>query len=354
MNNGSIPTMAEVAARAGVSIATVSRYLNGIKIKPKLVDKVKKAIDELDYKPNQAARSIRGSRSHTIGMILPQLEHPYFSAVLEGATQEARKHDQTILVASSQGKRDIEHQIIHQFSRSIIDGLIYTPVATGDSFIEEDSFRNLPVIITGRSPSVYPEFNHVFQNTRAGGYLSTNYLLSLGHKKIAFFASFWEPICESNSIMECLTLPGAGVYSSLERFRGYLDALKEADVEYDSNLVVICSYGFKDGQQAARDLLSRCIAFDAIVTASDTVACGVINTLRAQGIQIPSDVSILGYGNLEIGSIITPQLTSIHQDMFALGVESVKAFNALLNGEALSNKILDVKLVVRDSTSKKL
>jgi LacI family transcriptional regulator, galactose operon repressor len=353
MKNGKIPTLSDVAGMAGVSIATVSRYLNGIKIKQDLEVKVKEAILCLDYRPNYAARSIKGSRSSTIGMILPKLEHPYFSAVLEGATQEARKYDQIILVASSQGKRDIENQIIDQFSRSIIDGLIYTPVAVSDSFIEAESFRNLPVIITGRGPDVYPEFFHVFQNTRAGGYISTNYLLSLGHRKIAFFASFWEPIYESGTILQSLKRPGSGVYSSLERFRGYLEALEEAGVEYDPELVIICSYNYDAGKQAARDLLSRCTGFDAIVTASDIVACGAIRTLTAQGINVPGDVSVVGYGNLDIGTMMKPELTSIHQDMFSLGVESVKALNALLNNEELSNVMLDVKLIVRDSTNKK-
>ena len=353
MENGKIPTLSDVAGMAGVSIATVSRYLNGIKIKPSLEVKVKEAILCLDYRPNYAARSIKGSRSSAIGMILPKLEHPYFSAVLEGATQEARKHDQIILVTSSQGKRDIENQIINQLSRSIIDGLIYTPVAVSDSFIKAESFRDLPVIIAGRGPTVYPDFFHVFQNTRNGGYISTNYLLSLGHKKIAFFASFWEPICDSNTIMQTINQPGAGVYSSLERFKGYLDALEGAGIGYDSELVIICSYGFNDGQQAARSLLSRCIEFDAIITASDIVACGAISILTAQGIKIPLDVSVIGYGNLEVGAIMNPALTSIHQDMFALGEESVRAFNALLNGDLVSNEMMEVKLVVRDSTSKK-
>jgi len=353
MENKGLPTLNDVAASAGVSISTVSRYLNGIKIRDDLARKVELAVAHLDYRPNYAARAIRGSKSRAIGMILPKIEHPYFSAVLEGATEEARRHDQTMLVSSSQGKRAIENDIIHQFSRSIIDGLIYTPVATDDDFIETESFRNLPVIIAARGPKVYPEFTHVFQNTRSGGYLSTSYLLSLGHRRIAFFASFWEPFCTSTTIISSLELPGAEVYSSLDRFRGYLDALEEAGVEYDSNLVVVCGYGFESGIQAVKELLSRCDPFDAIVTASDAVAGGAMHTLDLQGMEVPTDVSVVGYGDLEIGTITKPSLTTIQQDMFFLGEESVRALNKLIEDKPVANEMLDVKLIVRNSTKKK-
>ncbi len=353
MEQDSLPTLNDVARRAGVSISTVSRYLNGIKIRKGLDERVREAVEQLDYRPNYAARAVRGSRSSTIGIILPMLEHPYFSAVLEGATQEARRHEQTLLVSSSQGKRAIENTIIHQFARSMIDGLIYTPVATDDDFIETESFRNLPVVIVARGARVYPEFAHVFQDTRSGGYLSTSYLLSLGHRRIAFFASFWEPFCDSSSIMDSLDLPGAEVYSSLDRFRGYLDALREYGVEYNPDLVVVCGYGFQAGGQAGKELLSRCEPFDAIVTASDAVAGGVIHALEEQGVGIPSDVSVVGYGDLDIGTMLKPSLTTIRQDMFSLGEQAVKAINRLIEGDEVENEMLSVKLIVRDSTRKK-
>lgn len=353
MEQNSIPTLNDVAVRARVSISTVSRYLNGIRIRKELEEQVREAVEYLDYRPNYAARSVRGSKSSTIGVILPKLEHPYFSAVLEGATQEARKNDKTLLVSSSQGKREIENTIIHQFARSMIDGLIYTPVATDDDFIETESFRNLPVVIAARGSRVYPEFAHVFQNTRAGGYLSTSYLLSLGHRNIAFFASFWEPFCDSSSILASLDLPGAEVYSSLDRFRGYLDALEKYGEQYNPNLVVVCGYDFESGRQAGKELLSRCEPFDAVVSASDAVAGGIILTLEEQGIKVPADISVIGYGNLELGTMFKPSITTIHQDMFSLGEKSVRAVNKLIEGEQVNNEILDVKLVVRDSTRKK-
>ncbi len=353
MAKGKSTTLIDVAKYAGVSIATVSRYLNGVKVRPELAVKVAEAVKKFDYRLNPAARMIKGQKSETIGLILPELDHPYFASLLEGAAEQARAFGQSILVGSCHGKHEVEEQTIDQFAHNILDGLIYTPVAKSVNLIEIEAFRELPVVIAARDQSVYPELPHVYQNTHGGGYLSTKYLLSLGHRKIAFFASFWEPDFTKKEMLEILNTPGTGVYSSLNRFSGYLDALEEFGIAYDSNLVITCSYGFEDGKTAAKRLLSRMIEFDSIVTASDYVACGVIDVLEAQGISVPNDVSVMGYGNLELSKIMKPQLSTIHQNMFELGKQAVRSLHDVINNIETEDIMLDVELIVRDSTSKK-
>ncbi|MCF7942194.1 MAG: LacI family transcriptional regulator [Spirochaetia bacterium] len=353
MAKGKSETLIDVAKYAGVSIATVSRYLNGVKVRPELAAKVADAVEKFDYRLNPAARLIKGQKSGTIGLILPELDHPYFAALLEGAAEQAREFGQNILVGSCHGKHEVEEQTIDQFAHNILDGLIYTPVAKSVNLIEIEAFRELPVVIAARDQSVYPQLPHVYQDTHGGGYLSTKYLLSLGHRKIAFFASFWEPDFTEKEMLEILKTPGTGVYSSLNRFRGYLDALEEFGVEYDPRLVIKCSYGFEDGKSSAKHLLSRMITFDSIVTASDYVACGVIDTLEAQGISVPNDVSVMGYGDLELSKMIKPQLSTIHQNMFEIGKQSVRSLYEVIHDRTAEDIMLDVELVVRDSTSKK-
>ncbi len=353
MANRKSVTLVDVAKYAGVSIATVSRYLNGVRVRPELAVKVAEAVEKFDYRLNPAARLIKGQKSETIGVILPELDHPYFATLLEGAAEQAREFGQSILVGSCHGKHEVEEQTIDQFAHNILDGLIYTPVAKSVNLIEIEAFRELPVVIAARDKSVYPELPHVYQDTHGGGYLSTKYLLSLGHRKIAFFASFWEPGFTEMGMLDILKTPGTGVYSSLNRFSGYLEALQEFGISYDPKLVIKCSYGFEDGKSAAKELLSRMIEFDSIVTASDYVACGVIDTLEAQGISVPNDVSVMGYGNLELGKIIKPQLSTIHQNMFELGKQSVRSLHDVIHEKDTEDILLDVELIVRDSTSKK-
>ncbi len=353
MKEKGIATLEDVAKLAQVSVATVSRYVNGKKIRPELMQKVKEAAEKLDYKPNWAARAVRGSKSGIIGIILPQLQDAYFSALIEGASQEALKHNQTIMTASSQGNKDIERSLIEQFSRSVIDGLIYTPVALQGSFVDAQLFRDLPVVIAARNPSIYPNFVHIYQNTRKGGYLAASYLLSLGYKRIAFFASFWEKICTPETIMSIKDTPEAGMYLSIERFKGYLDALSEAGLEYDPALLVVCGYERNTGTNAAIELLSRGVHFDAVITASDLFTGGAMRCLIEQGFKVPEEVSVIGFGNLPSAPLLTPSLTTIQYDMFALGQETVKSINRLSKGETVKNSELDVKLVVRNSTIKK-
>lgn len=346
-------TLIDVAKRAGVSTATVSRYLNGMKVRPSFAIRVAEAIDQLGYRPNQAARSIKGQKSGTIGIILPDVEHPYFSAMLEGALQQARLDNTTILIGSCSGKQEYEDKIIDQFSYSILDGLIYTPVARHVNLVEIEAFRNLPVVIAARAPSVYPELPHVYQDTFSGGYLSAKYLLSMGYRRIAFLASFWEPSLILDNLTDLLEVPGSAVYSSLFRFRGYLKALEEFDVPYDSDLIKICSYGIEDGRQAIKQLLAQVTGFDAVVTASDYVACGVIEILESQGISVPNDVSVMGYGDLQFGKMVTPRLSSVNQHMIDLGRYAVKALDMAINNETVDDLKLDVEVVVRESTCKK-
>lgn len=346
------PTVRDVADASGVSIATVSRHLNGKRIRPDLQSRVQAAIDELDYRPNTAARFMKGSKTGTIGLIVPEIHYPYFAAVLEGATGEARANDQLLLVSSSRGKRSTEALIVDQFSRSTIDGLIYAPVATGELLPDRDAFRDLPVVITARR-EIYPDLVHVYSNTRKGGYLSTKYLLSLGRTRVAFFASFWEPICTSDTLVDSLSRPNSGAYSSLERFRGYLQALDEADISYDSSLAVIGGYTCESGRDSAKQLLARLSPFDAIVTASDLVASGAIEVFEAQGLTVPQDVSVVGYGDQDIGRIVRPHLSTIRQNMDAIGANSVRMINRLLDGQHPADWVEDVELIVRESTVRK-
>jgi LacI family transcriptional regulator len=345
------PTVHDVARLSGVSAATVSRFLNNHRIRPDLEARVRAAVDQLDYRPNTAARFMKGSKTGTIGLIVPEIDHPYFAAILEGASQEARDNDQLILAASSHGKRANETLVVDQFSRSIIDGLIYAPVATGELFPRRDVFRNLPVVITARR-GIYPDLVHVYSDTRRGGYLSTKYLLSLERRQVSFIASFWEPICDSQSIMDMLSTPNSGAHASLERFRGYLDALEEMNVTYDPSLVIVCGYTYESGFEAGTQLLTRLAPFDAIVTASDLVAAGAIGAFEAQGLDVPRDVSVVGYGDQDVGRVLRPSLTSIRQNVYELGVKSVKTMNALLHGERPDDWVEDVELIVRESTVK--
>ena len=349
-SNERIPTLKEVARLAGVSVATVSRVLNGKGARPEVETRVLAAAKELRYKPNPGARFMKGKRAETIGLLLPMISHPFFGALAEGALEEAGKNDQVVVIASSRGNRELEKQKLEQFSRSFLDGMIYFPVEKGETFPEIEHFRNIPLVVAGRR-AIFPNKPHVYSDNLKGGYLATKYLLRLGRERIAFFAGFWTPPCTHKNIREASEGPGSGAFSSLDRFRGYLKALEEASLDFDTDLVTVCGYDFKSGIEAAKELTARMVNVDALICPNDLVAAGAIQFLEQQGMNIPEDISVAGYDDDPIAVMTTPTLTTIRQQTTRIGIESVGLINSLIRGKAVEDVVVDVDLIIRNSTS---
>ncbi len=346
-------TIREVAERAGVSVATVSRVLNGSRpVAPEVAARVWKVVRELGYRPNLAARYMKGSRTGTFGLIVPDLAHPFFAAVAAGAANEAQARDQVLVIATSGGRREQEVTAIDQLSRSLIDGLIYIPVATGDPLPEVETFRHLPVVVVGRR-GVFRDRPHVYSDNVKGGYIATKYLLTLGRRRIAFLAGFWVQPCTPETIREMSEREDAGAFTTLDRFRGYLRALEEEGVPYDPSLVVICGYDFEAGYRAAAELMGRVIPVDGLLAPNDWVAAGAMALLREQGIAVPAEISVIGYDDGPGASVTYPGLTSVRQDARQLGAAAVETMNRLLRGERVEDTIVDVSLTIRGSTTAK-
>ena len=345
-----IPTLKEVASLADVSVATVSRVLNGQGASPEVQARVMKAAEELDYKPNPGARFMKGKRAGNIGLLVPQISHPFFGALAEGALEEAGRNDQVIVLASSMGSRQLEKQKLEQFSRSFLDGMIYFPVEKADIFPEMEHFRHIPLVIAGRR-GIFPGKPHVYSDNLKGGSLATKYLLRLGRTRIAFFAGFWDPPCGNEQMAEMASSPCSGAFSSLDRFRGYMTALEEHSIGLDTDLVAVCGYDFKSGIEAAKELTARMVRVDALICPNDLVAAGAVHFLDQQGIKVPEDISIVGYDDDPIAVMTIPTLTTIRQQMSEIGRESVLMVNDLIKGRPAKDIIVDVDLVIRNSTT---
>lgn len=348
-----IPTLKEVACLAGVSVATVSRVLNGQGARPEVQQRVLDAAKQLDYKPNPGARFMKGKRAGNIGLLLPQISHPFFGALAEGALEEAGRNDQVMVIASCQGSRDQEQQRLEQFSRSFLDGMIYFPVEKGETFPDIAYFRNIPIVIAGRR-DIFPGKPHVYSDNMKGGYLATKYLLRLGHRRIAFFAGFWDPPCNPANIRKKAFEDGSGAFSSLDRFCGYLDGLDEFSIELDTDLVAVCGYDFNAGVEAAEELMARMVTVDALICPNDLVASGALHFLTRQGIRVPEDISIIGYDDDSMAVMTTPTLTTIRQQMPEIGKQAVLMLNHMISGEPVHDVVVDVELIIRNSTTQTL
>lgn len=348
-------TITDVAKAAGVSITTVSRVINdNPKVEKGLADRVRKAIEELRYTPNIHARSIKGLRGKTIGIVTPSTYDNFFSRVLEGVLSGADDSDLKVLVFSCHGDASLEVDCLKSAASSGISGLLYCPSSQNSAQQLFDIFpTDFPVVIVYRRDMVRG-VPHIYHDNIKGGYLAGKYLLRQGRRDIAFFAGFWQaPADTAEGLMAYLTDPKRGVYSAMDRLAGFIQALEESGIPFDKSLLYTTGYDFESGYTRAKEFLSTMRDFDAVICGNDSVAAGVLQALREQNISVPEQVSIIGYDDSVFATIARPQLTSVRQEPYQLGYGSVEMITEIIDGKKVDDKVVDVQLIVRNSTSMK-
>lgn len=350
-------TIIDVAREAGVSISTVSRVMNGQdRVDEEMAIRVRAAAAALRYIPNANARSIRGKQEKTLGVILPSCADNFFSKLLEGILTKADEMGIRVSVFSCHGHGDPQQELdrVKTAAAASLSGLLYCPSAAVPPEAVTDLLpHEFPMVILYRRNMV-PGVPHIYHDNHQGGYLATKYLLRLGRKKIAFFASFWRaPAQDGEGLIALANHPSRGVYSSLDRLDGHIRALEEGGISFDPALVQVTEFGYENGYAAAKEFLSKLEDFDAVVCANDTVASGILQALREQNISVPEQVSIVGYDDSVLATIARPMLTSVRQEPELLGRGAVEMITDLLEGKPVEDRVVEVQLVVRNSTSAK-
>lgn len=348
-------TITDVAKVAGVSITTVSRVINdNPKVEKELADRVKKAIEDLRYTPNIHARSIKGMHGRTIGIVIPSAYDNFFSNVLEGVLSAADNFGLKVIVFSCHGDASREIDCLKAAGSSGISGLLHCPSsqAAAEKLLEIFP-EDFPITIVYRRDMV-SGIPHIYHDNIKGGYISAKYLLRQGHREIAFFAGFWKtPFDSPDKLMSLLEDPRRGVYSSIDRLDGHIQALKENGISFDKSLLCTTGYDFESGYMRAKEFLSTMRDFDSVICGNDSVAAGVLQALSEQKISVPEQVSIIGYDDSVFATIARPQLTSVRQEPYRLGYGSVEMITEMMDGKKVENRIVDVQLIIRNSTSMK-
>lgn len=339
----------DISKMTGVSIATLSRYFNGQGIKKSNEEKILRVLKETGYKPNIAARFMKGQRTGMIGLILPELTHPFFAAIADSVMDEARKNGWAVLCGSSQGSKEIEKEIIDQFSHSILDGLIYIPVSQAENIPSIDSFRNLPLVVTARR-DILPGVPHIYHDGQKGGYLATKFLLQLGRDKIAFVASFWNPPCKDGmELISFLDNPLSSTFSSCERLRGYIKALNEYGIKVDPDLIILSSYSFEDGKDAASVIMGNFKSCNGVILMDQSIASGCQIQFESQGLRVPEDISLIIYDSGDVDADY--RFTKIELQLKEMGIQSLRTLKKLIDGVPADDVCLDVKLTPNESTT---
>jgi DNA-binding LacI/PurR family transcriptional regulator len=288
-------TLHDVADLAGVSFKTVSNVVNGYPhIRPATREKVERAIAELGYQPNLAARSLRSGRTGAIALAVPELNLSYFAELASFVIAAAERSDLVTLVEQTGGDRDRELALLQSPRRRSTDGLILSPLGMR----QEDAAAldvPFPLVLLGEPVFDWPNDHVSMRNTEAAR-AGTEYLIASGRRRIAVIGEYESEVFGS----------------ARSRLRGYREALEAHGIAYDERIVARATLWHRaDGAHAMRELLDRGAEFDAVFGFNDTLALGAMRVLQEAGLRVPQDVAVLGFDDLDEAAYAIPSLTTI-------------------------------------------
>jgi|GEM_PF-805303 len=351
-------TIKDVAERAGTSITLVSRYLNGKKgVSEASKEKIASAISELNYRPNGIARSLVLQKTHSIGIVLDNLWAPFAARLIRGLEQGAgafdKENNYNVLFCSSNGNMQKKKDQVQFLTQGRVDGIIiYGSLSSDDAIINQLADTAFPFLLIENDMN-RTDINKVVIDNTEGAYQATEYLIRLGHKRIAHIAG--------NMNMKI----------TLERLNGYIRALQDNQIPIDQELICypdLTSAGhtfspatnyrgdiayYEAGYVEMKRMMEKGILPDAIFFASDISAFGAIGALEEAGISVPKDISIIGFDDEapgDYGSNCKP-ITTMRQPLKEAGYVGVKKLmNSIQNPESLNERVvLKTELIIRDS-----
>lgn len=303
----------DVAQAAGVSVATVSRVLNGAEtVAPELRERVQRSARTLGYRPNPHARALHSGRSHAVGVAATYVGG-FFALLFDGLESRLAGAGYRLVVAGGNGDRDSERATVHDLLNRHVDGLVVFLEGVGDGDLLRIADRGTPALVLGRIvPGI--EERCLAWDQHAGGMLATRHLLELGHTRIAFLGG-----------------PENNLHAR-ERRAGYLQALREAGIAPDPALVVEGDFREVGGRDGMRELLQQG-PFSAVFVANDQMAMGALNALWERGLRCPDDISVIGFDDQAIAPFAVPPLTTIRQPLEELGRLAADRLLCEIHGE---------------------
>jgi LacI family transcriptional regulator len=327
-------TMADVAARAGVSKTTVSRVLNGKDdLDPVTAARVRKVIDELGYVPSAGAVSLARGRTRVVGMLVPSLTWPWVSEVLQGVVDVVETEGYGLLLFScSRGEESIR-RFASQVSAKSFDGLLaIEPVGTLD-YLSDLHNGGLPVVLID-DRGHRPQFPSVAPTNRDGGASAARHLIGIGRRRPLIVAGPGDLGCTQ------------------DRLYGFAEICADAGVSLDPEYVVDGDFTFEGGREAVHRMLTAGIRFDSVFAHNDLSAAGALRAIHQAGLRVPDDVAVVGFDDVPLASYTEPPLTTVHQPMREMGETAARMLVRHFDGTSLADEpaVLPTTLIVRGSS----
>ena len=330
--------MKEVASRAGVSVKTVSNVVNGyLHVAPSTRERVQQAIDEMGYRPNLSARSLRSGRTGIIAVAVPRLDEPYFAELAAAVIAVADERGCTVLVDQTDGLREREQLAVAGIRPDLIDGLILSPLALDADDLLAPSHASPPLVLLGERISA-TSHDHVAIDNVAAARLATEHLLSLGRTRVAAVGT-----------MDAVTAQTARLRST-----GYRQAVAAVGrTVLPGHEQEVAGFTREAGARAADRLLDLPEPPDAVFCFSDVLALGALHALHQRGVRVPEDIAVIGVDDIAEARFSTPTLSTVAQDVGDIARLAVDALLQRLSGgadEPPQEVTVPHRLLVRDST----
>jgi LacI family transcriptional regulator len=328
-----MPTLVDVASRAGVSPMTVSRVVNGSgPVSPKLRSRVEQALKETGYIPNTVARNLRTRRTDAIALVLPDMTNPFFTTLAHGVETAARESGISMLLANSDERDDEERRLLPMLLQRQVDGLLIVPAGTGEAAVRLCRDHSVPLVVVDRRPQV-PGVDVVRADSQGGAEELGRLLVRLGHRRIAVLSG------------------PATVPTAVDRVAGFCRALvDEADVPPPQ--IVHGAFSIESGRAMALAVVQGSPPPTAIFAANNFIAIGVLHALEALGIRVPDDMAVVGFDDLPQAMVTFPFLTVVAQPAYEMGRRAVGVLLERIAhpGGPARDLVLPTQLVVRRSS----
>lgn len=328
-------TIYDVAREAGVSMATVSRVVNGNpNVKPLTRKKVLGAIERLGYRPNAVARGLASKKTTTVGVIIPDISSLFFSELARGIEDIATMYKYNIILCNSDQRLEKELQLINTLLEKQVDGLLFMGAEIKEDHLQALTSTQVPTVLAAtrdadnRLPSV--TIDHY-----QAGYDATVALIQRGHKRIGM-----------------ITAPMTDPLGGLMRFEGYKQALKDAGIDVDEALVAPGNLFYESGLSHTKKFLELKEPPTAIFAANDEMAIGAIHAVQDSGLHVPNDVEVIGHDNIRLTEMVRPRLTSVVQPMYDIGAVAMRLLTKYMNNEHVEEHVvlLPHRIEYREST----
>lgn len=331
----------DLAEILGLSITTVSRVLNGkakkYRIREETQKRVLQAARQYNYTPNKLARGLKLARTETLGLIIPDISNPFFADIAQSIEKEARSKGYSLILCDSGEDPLIEKELIDLLLSHKVDGIIIAPMGTDYKHIIHTYNSGMPLVVVDRC---FPETGLPFitSDNFQGGYDAVNYLISMGHRKIACIQGFPKS------------------RPTIERLRGYMDAFRNNSIPIDKSLIVGDDYSTENGYKQTRILFSMEDPPTAIFALSNLIGLGVIKAVDEMGLKIPENLSLISFDEQPYSAFLGTPMTTIAQKKSEMGQLAVDILLKYITNKEYRKKVINItlktNLIIRNSVKK--